>query len=94
MGKNPARGAADHRGRPVIDVPHDPYARWVRDHDTLTDEDREEAHRLLEADSPAVEPNYPGVVYLPDGRVIQAPSSPSDPVPAAVGEYAETAQSY
>jgi catechol 2,3-dioxygenase-like lactoylglutathione lyase family enzyme len=41
----------------------------------LTDDDREEAHRLLLDDTPAVDPDYPGVIYLPDGRVIEAPSS-------------------
>lgn len=41
----------------------------------LSGDDREEAHRLLLDDSPAVEPDYPGVVYLPDGRVIESPSS-------------------
>jgi catechol 2,3-dioxygenase-like lactoylglutathione lyase family enzyme len=46
----------------------------------LNDEDFEEAHRLLIDDSPAVDPDYPGVIYLPDGRVIEAPSSPSEPV--------------
>jgi catechol 2,3-dioxygenase-like lactoylglutathione lyase family enzyme len=46
----------------------------------LDEEDFEEARRLLVDDTPAVEPDYPGVIYLPDGRVIEAPSSPSDPV--------------
>jgi catechol 2,3-dioxygenase-like lactoylglutathione lyase family enzyme len=41
----------------------------------LTQEDRDEALRLLADDSPAVEPDYPGTIYLPDGRVIEAPSS-------------------
>lgn len=59
----------------------------------LTDADRDEAHRLLADDTPASLPDYPGVVYLPDGRVIEAPSSPSE-APAAVGDFAETAQSY
>jgi catechol 2,3-dioxygenase-like lactoylglutathione lyase family enzyme len=49
----------------------------------LDSEDFEEARRLLVDDTPAVEPDYPGVIYLPDGRVIEAPSSPSEPVPAA-----------
>jgi catechol 2,3-dioxygenase-like lactoylglutathione lyase family enzyme len=49
----------------------------------LTDDDREEARRLLVDDSPAVDPDYPGVIYLPDGRVIEVPSSPSEPEPAA-----------
>jgi catechol 2,3-dioxygenase-like lactoylglutathione lyase family enzyme len=44
----------------------------------LDEEDFEEAARLLADDTPAVEPDYPGVVYLPDGRVIEAPSSPSE----------------
>lgn len=48
----------------------------------LDENDFEEARRLLIDDSPAVEPDYPGVIYLPDGRVIEAPSSPSEPVPA------------
>jgi catechol 2,3-dioxygenase-like lactoylglutathione lyase family enzyme len=46
----------------------------------LDEEDFEEARRLLVDETPAVEPDYPGVIYLPDGRVIEAPSSPSDPV--------------
>jgi catechol 2,3-dioxygenase-like lactoylglutathione lyase family enzyme len=41
----------------------------------LTDEDRDEAQRLLLDDTPAVDPDYPGVIYLPDGRVIEAASS-------------------
>jgi catechol 2,3-dioxygenase-like lactoylglutathione lyase family enzyme len=49
----------------------------------LTQEDRDEANRLLADDSPAVEPDYPGTIYLPDGRVIEAPSSPAGPVPAS-----------
>jgi catechol 2,3-dioxygenase-like lactoylglutathione lyase family enzyme len=49
----------------------------------LTQEDRDEAIRLLADDTPAVEPDYPGTLYLPDGRVIEVPSSPSDPVPAS-----------
>lgn len=48
----------------------------------LTQEDRDEANRLLADDSPAVEPDYPGTLYLPDGRVIEVPSSPADPAPA------------
>jgi catechol 2,3-dioxygenase-like lactoylglutathione lyase family enzyme len=48
----------------------------------LTESDRLEAERLLLDDSPAEEPDYPGVVYLPDGRVIEAPSAPSEPAPA------------
>jgi catechol 2,3-dioxygenase-like lactoylglutathione lyase family enzyme len=46
----------------------------------LDEDDFEEARRLLIDDSPAVDPDYPGVIYLPDGRVIEAPSSPSVPV--------------
>src|SRR5206468_268452 len=46
----------------------------------LTEQDREEAERLLLDDSPASDPDYPGVIYLPDGRVIEAPSSPSSTV--------------
>jgi catechol 2,3-dioxygenase-like lactoylglutathione lyase family enzyme len=46
----------------------------------LNDDDFEEARRLLIDDSPAVDPDYPGVIYLPDGRVIGAPSSPPEPV--------------
>ena len=46
----------------------------------LTQEDRDEANRLLADDSPAVDPDYPGTIYLPDGRVIEAPSSPAEPV--------------
>jgi catechol 2,3-dioxygenase-like lactoylglutathione lyase family enzyme len=49
----------------------------------LDEDDFEEAHRLLVDDTPAVDPDYPGVIYLPDGRVIEAPSSPSEPVPTA-----------
>jgi catechol 2,3-dioxygenase-like lactoylglutathione lyase family enzyme len=60
----------------------------------LTQEDREEAERLLIDDSPAVDPDYPGMIYLPDGRVIAAPSSPAEPVPAPVGEWGNTASSY
>lgn len=41
----------------------------------LDESDRQEALLLLEDDTPAVDPDYPGVVYLPDGRVIEAPSS-------------------
>ena len=41
----------------------------------LTEEDREEAFVLLADDTPAVDPDYPGTIYLPDGRVIEAPSS-------------------
>jgi catechol 2,3-dioxygenase-like lactoylglutathione lyase family enzyme len=50
----------------------------------LTDEDREEAFRLLADDSPATEPDYAGVIYLPDGRVIEAPSSPAEPAATGV----------
>jgi catechol 2,3-dioxygenase-like lactoylglutathione lyase family enzyme len=49
----------------------------------LDEEDFEEARRLLADDTPAVEPDYPGVIYLPDGRVIEAPSSPAEPAAAA-----------
>ena len=48
----------------------------------LDEEDFEEARRLLVHDTPAVEPDYPGVIYLPDGRVIEAPSSPAEPAAA------------
>lgn len=41
----------------------------------LNEEDRIEAHRLLADNSPAELPDYPGIVYLPDGRVIEADSS-------------------
>lgn len=41
----------------------------------LTEADQIEANELLLDDSPAVEPDYPGVIYLPDGRVIEASSS-------------------
>jgi hypothetical protein len=41
----------------------------------LDQDDFAEARRLLIDDSPAVDPDYPGVIYLPDGRVIEAPSS-------------------
>ena len=41
----------------------------------LNEQDREEAYLLLADNTPAVEPDYPGVIYLPDGRVIEAPSS-------------------
>jgi catechol 2,3-dioxygenase-like lactoylglutathione lyase family enzyme len=47
----------------------------------LDDDDLEEAHRLLIDDTPAVDPDYPGVIYLPDGRIIEAASSGSEPVP-------------
>jgi catechol 2,3-dioxygenase-like lactoylglutathione lyase family enzyme len=45
----------------------------------LTEADRIEAEILLLDDSPAVEPDYAGTIYLPDGRVIEATSSPSTP---------------
>lgn len=38
----------------------------------LDEADRDEAHRLLIDDTPASDPDYEGVVYLPDGRVIGA----------------------
>jgi catechol 2,3-dioxygenase-like lactoylglutathione lyase family enzyme len=41
----------------------------------LTDDDRREALELLLDDEPANLPDYPGVVYLPDGRIIEAPSA-------------------
>jgi catechol 2,3-dioxygenase-like lactoylglutathione lyase family enzyme len=41
----------------------------------LDEDDFAEARRLLIDDSPAIDPDYPGVIYLPDGRVIEAPSS-------------------
>ena len=43
----------------------------------LDDSDRAEALELLADDDPATLPDYPGVIYLPDGRVIEAPSSPA-----------------
>ena len=55
-----------------------PTATWSSSRPTprpLTDEDRDEAQRLLLDDTPAVDPDYPGVIYLPDGRVIEAASS-------------------
>jgi catechol 2,3-dioxygenase-like lactoylglutathione lyase family enzyme len=62
----------------------------------LTEEDRDEAERLLIDDSPAVDPDYPGMIYLPDGRIIEAPSSPAEasPAPEPVGEWGNTASSY
>jgi catechol 2,3-dioxygenase-like lactoylglutathione lyase family enzyme len=51
----------------------------------LDEEDFEEARRLLVDDTPAVEPDYPGVIYLPDGRIIEAPSSPAEPVTTDAG---------
>lgn len=48
----------------------------------LTDEDRAEANRLLVDDSPAVESDYPGTLYYPDGRVIEVPASPAEPITA------------
>jgi len=39
--------------------------------------DIEEAYVLLADDDPATEPDYEGTVYLPDGRVIHAPSTVS-----------------
>jgi catechol 2,3-dioxygenase-like lactoylglutathione lyase family enzyme len=44
----------------------------------LDESDRAEALQLLADDSPASLPDYPGVIYLPDGRVIEAPSSPAE----------------
>ncbi|MFE9924353.1 VOC family protein [Streptomyces sp. NPDC005774] len=41
----------------------------------LNDDDKAEALELLADDEPASMPDYPGVVYLPDGRIIEAPSS-------------------
>lgn len=41
----------------------------------LTDEDEKEAHALLVDNTPAVEPDYPGSLYLPDGRVITSDPS-------------------
>lgn len=41
----------------------------------LTEEDKVEALTLLADDNPATDPDYPGVIYLPDGRIIEAPSS-------------------
>lgn len=60
----------------------------------LTEEDRIEAERLLLDDTEAIDPDYPGMIYLPDGRIIEAPSSPSDPVPTADAEWSNTASSY
>jgi catechol 2,3-dioxygenase-like lactoylglutathione lyase family enzyme len=60
----------------------------------LTEQDRIEAARLLLDDSPAEEPDYAGTIYLPDGRVIQAPSSPDEPAPASAGGWADTGSSY
>jgi len=61
----------------------------------LTEEDRLEAERLLLDASPAVDPDYPGVIYLPDGRVIEAPSSPAEPEPSGGTDgYENTASSY
>ena len=34
------------------------------------------------------------MIYLPDGRVIEAPSSPSEPAPSAPDEWSNTASSY
>ena len=42
----------------------------------LDDSDRAEALELLANDDPATLPDYPGVIFLPDGRVIAALSSP------------------
>jgi catechol 2,3-dioxygenase-like lactoylglutathione lyase family enzyme len=41
----------------------------------LDETDLAEAIQLIEDDTPAVLPDYAGTVYLPDGRVIEAPSS-------------------
>lgn len=41
----------------------------------LTDEDRQEALELLTDDSFAEEPDYPGTLYFPDGRIIHSDSS-------------------
>jgi catechol 2,3-dioxygenase-like lactoylglutathione lyase family enzyme len=41
----------------------------------LTKDDEHEAQELLTDDTPAVDPDYAGTVYLPDGRVLAASSS-------------------
>lgn len=41
----------------------------------LTTDDERKAHELLTDDTPAVDPDYSGTLYFPDGRVLAAPSS-------------------
>lgn len=41
----------------------------------LTGADRDEALAILADDTPSTIPDYPGTIYLPDGRVIDAPSA-------------------
>ncbi len=61
----------------------------------LTEEDAEEAQRLLLDNTPAIDPDYPGKIFLPDGRVIEAPSAPSGPADArGADEFTNTASSY
>jgi hypothetical protein len=43
----------------------------------LDENDFAEALILLADDDPATEPDYEGTVYLPDGRIIHAPSTVS-----------------
>jgi hypothetical protein len=45
------------------------------------EQDRIEAGCVLLDDSPSEKPDYPGAIYLPDGRVIAVPSYPSEPAP-------------
>lgn len=74
-------------GMKVSEVDHD-FIRsiYTRDPDgnlvefttntrALTTADRDEALAILADDSPSDVPDYPGTVYLPDGRVIDAPSA-------------------
>ena len=41
----------------------------------LNEADLQEAMEILANDDPSEIPDYPGTIYLPDGRVIEAPSS-------------------
>ncbi|MFA5708827.1 VOC family protein [Mycolicibacterium sp.] len=48
---------------------------FTMDKRPFDDSDIAEAHALLADDTPAELPDYEGTLYLPDGRVIAAPSS-------------------
>ncbi|MFC9557848.1 VOC family protein [Rhodococcus sp. NPDC056960] len=75
------------RGQKVSEVVHEFITSiYTRDPDgnmvefttntrPLTDQDKAEARELIANNDPAVDPDYPGIIYLPDGRIIEAPSS-------------------
>lgn len=48
---------------------------FTMDKRPFNQQDIDEAKALLADDTPAELPDYPGTLYLPDGRVIHAPSS-------------------